>query len=87
VTASNDNTARIWDADTGNQVFVLTGHRGPISDIAFSADGRRIVTASDDGTARIWAVIPSQSELWQFAGQLKHRDLTAAEWQEFYLNQ
>jgi WD40 repeat protein len=33
---------------------ILTGHRGEISDVAFSEDHRLIATASSDGTARLW---------------------------------
>jgi len=32
----------------------LRGHTGPLSDVEFSADGKRIVTAAGDNTARIW---------------------------------
>ena len=54
VTASDDNTARIWDAATGKEIAVLRGHDGSVNSAAFSPDGSRIVTASEDKTARIW---------------------------------
>ena len=41
-----DKTARIWDAETGQEVWALTGHHDAVYSAAFSADGRRIVTAS-----------------------------------------
>ncbi|MCP4304288.1 MAG: TIR domain-containing protein, partial [bacterium] len=57
VTASGDNTARVWDAATGAETVVLTGHDGPVWSAAFSPDGTRVVTASsDDNTARVWDV-------------------------------
>ena len=56
VTASRDNTARIWDAESGKEIAVLKGHTGSVSSAAFSGDGKRVVTASDDNTARIWDV-------------------------------
>jgi len=53
VTASNDKSARVWDAATGRQLAVL-GQDEPVRTAAYSPDGRRIVTASADQTARIW---------------------------------
>jgi WD40 repeat protein len=54
VTASVDNTARIWDAATAKEIAVLRGHDSFVWSAAFSPDGSRIVTASGDKTARIW---------------------------------
>jgi WD40 repeat protein/tRNA A-37 threonylcarbamoyl transferase component Bud32 len=53
-TASWDNTARIWDAQSGTQLLTLRGHEGPVEAASFSPDGTRLVTASKDGTARVW---------------------------------
>ena len=52
VTASEDKTARIWDAATGREICGLRGHRTVIRRL--QPDGSRIVTASADKTARIW---------------------------------
>ena len=54
VTASEDKTARVWDAVSGKQVVALRGHEGMVLSAAFSPDGSRIVTASEDKTARVW---------------------------------
>ena len=56
LTASEDGTARIWDAESGQEMAVLKGHRGDVIGATFSPDGRRVVTASSDGTARIWRI-------------------------------
>jgi WD40 repeat protein len=54
VTASGDNTARIWDATTGKELKKLEGHTSWINSAVFSPDGKTVVTASNDDTARIW---------------------------------
>ncbi len=39
---------------SGSKPRVLTGHIEHVRGVAFSPDGKRIVTASADKTARIW---------------------------------
>lgn len=56
LTASEDGTARLWDAKTGMSLAILAGHEGAVTAASFSPDGRRVVTAGVDGTARIWDV-------------------------------
>ena len=52
-TASDDRTAKVWDAATGEELSTLTGHDDFVGSVAFSPDGTRLATASWDGTARI----------------------------------
>jgi eukaryotic-like serine/threonine-protein kinase len=54
VTASEDRTVRIWNADIGAQQAVLRGHEGAVFSATYSFDGSRIVSASSDATVRIW---------------------------------
>jgi WD40 repeat protein len=54
ITASEDKTARVWEADSGRLVAVLKGHGDSVQSSTYSPDGRRIVTASWDNTARVW---------------------------------
>ena len=55
LTASDDGTARLWEAATRRQLAVLEGPKGvALRWAAFSPDGARLVTAAEDGTARIW---------------------------------
>ena len=54
VTASRDETARIWNAETGTLFHTLRAHFGVVSDASFSPDGRWVVTAGP-GTAALWS--------------------------------
>ena len=54
VTASEDKTARIWDAETVQPDGEPPRHNGAVRHASFSPDGRYVVTACWDNTARIW---------------------------------
>src|SRR5207249_299350 len=54
VTASRDNTARIWDARSGQPLTPPLNHADDVTTAEFSPLGNRVLTASEDGTARIW---------------------------------
>ena len=57
VTASDDNTARVWSRakDGSWNSVLLQGHRNSVNSAAFSPDGNVIVTGSIDRTARVWS--------------------------------
>ncbi|KAJ7682953.1 WD40-repeat-containing domain protein [Mycena rosella] len=47
----------MWSVQTGKLLDVLTGHEGPISDLAFSPSGaNQLASASWDRTVRVWSV-------------------------------
>jgi eukaryotic-like serine/threonine-protein kinase len=45
---------KVWDAQTGQEALTLKGHTSEVTSVAFSADGRRIVSGSDDQTVKVW---------------------------------
>jgi WD40 repeat protein len=51
---SGAHEATVWDARTGEELLVLTGHTNLVLCAAFSPDGTRIVTGCHDGTAKVW---------------------------------
>ena len=54
VTASGDNTARLWDAQSGEPLGEPMRHGAEVYFAQFSPDGRWVVTASQDNAARLW---------------------------------
>jgi dynein assembly factor with WDR repeat domains 1 len=56
LTASNDRTCRLWDAETGRCLQVLSGHADEVFSCAFNYAGDTIITGSKDNTCRVWRV-------------------------------
>src|SRR6266567_1664585 len=54
VTASDDRTARLWDAASGKPIGEPMKHEDIVDSAEFSPDGHRVVTASRNRTARLW---------------------------------
>ncbi|CAK9109771.1 unnamed protein product [Durusdinium trenchii] len=54
LTASSDDTGRIWSCQTGKCLRVLVGHQGALNGCSFSPDGLRAMTSSRDGTVKLW---------------------------------
>src|SRR5262249_3093700 len=44
----------LWESATGKEVRRLEGHRGSVTCLAFSADGRRLASGGDDTTVLTW---------------------------------
>ena len=51
---SNDDTIRLWDANTGSHLRTLTGHTDTVFSVAFSPDGQTLASGSGDETIRLW---------------------------------
>lgn len=67
LTGSWDNSARLWEVETGKEIRMFQGHSSWISSVAFSPNERFILTGSYDKTARLWDVMTG-SEVQRFEG-------------------
>jgi WD40 repeat protein len=72
VTASGDNTARVWEAASGEEVARMA-HWDWVEAVAFSPDGQWLATGSDDGTARVWEAASGQE-----VARMAHEDMVFA---------
>jgi WD40 repeat protein len=64
--ASGDGTVQVWDALTGGHVYTYRGHAdaywghytfgsaGAVNSVAWSPDGRHIVSGSSDTIVQVW---------------------------------
>lgn len=54
ISGSWDQTLKIWDLQTGQEMRTLTGHWDNVSAIAITPDGRHVISGSWDQTLKIW---------------------------------
>lgn len=56
VSASFDNSIKIWDGIKGTFIGTFRGHVAPVYQTAWSADSRLLVSCSKDTTLKVWDV-------------------------------
>ena len=82
-TGSGDNTARIWDCDTGTPLRNLKGHTGWVLEVSFSPDGNILATGSMDNTVRIWSVKTGEPLGAPLKGHTNR--ITSLAWEPYHL--
>jgi WD40 repeat protein len=67
---------RVWDLATGKELFRLVGHTASVGGIAWTPDGKRIVSGGNDGHLIVWnaqtgkllkRIMGTTSAMWSIA--------------------
>jgi len=66
-TADGKPAILVRDVASGNITKTLIGHEGPVTAVAFSADGQKVISGSADKTARVWN-LGEGKEIAKFGG-------------------
>jgi len=65
-----DNTARLWDAQSGKELRTFTGHSYEVCSVAFSPNGRDFVTAGRASPIWLWHVSPAKRPVFDRYAQV-----------------
>lgn len=71
LSASGDNTVRLWDVGTGKEIRTFVGHTKQVLCVACSPDGTKALSGAMDFTARLWDMRTGK-ELFCYRG---HRNI------------
>src|SRR5262249_53132727 len=53
---SDDETVRLWDVATGEELHHWLGHRKRVFCVAISHDGKMVASGDEDGVVCIWEI-------------------------------
>jgi WD40 repeat protein len=60
ISGSWDNTLKVWNLETGEEQFTLTGHSKWIRAVAVTPDGKQVISGSYDNTLKVWNLVTGE---------------------------
>ncbi|WP_069471129.1 PKD domain-containing protein [Candidatus Marithrix sp. Canyon 246] len=56
ISASKDQTVKVWDINSGTELRTCYGHNNDVTSISFSPDGNQAISGDLDGTIILWDI-------------------------------
>lgn len=66
---SSDNTVKLWNLSTGEEICSFKGHLERVDSVTFSLDGKTLATGSSDNTVKLWN-LRTQQEICTITGNI-----------------
>ncbi len=60
LSSSSDNTIKLWDIQSGEEIRTLNGHSDKVYSASFSPDGNTVLSGSRDNTLKLWDIHSGQ---------------------------
>ena len=54
ISGASDSTLKVWDIEKGQELLTLKGHVALVFRVAFTRNGRRIVSSGHDKIVMVW---------------------------------
>ncbi len=70
VSASTDYSLKVWDIESGIEIWNLIGHTLGVKAVSITPKGEKAVSASDDCTLKVWDLC-SGKEVWTLKGHTR----------------
>ncbi|BAZ13109.1 WD repeat-containing protein [Calothrix sp. NIES-4071] len=67
ISGSSDNSLKVWNLETGEELFSLIGHTASVTAVAATSDSKLVISGSQDNTLRVWN-LETRKELLAFKG-------------------
>ncbi len=61
VSVSDDNTLKVWDLESGQEIQTLRGHTDWVNFVVVTSDGKKALSESTDKTLKVWDLESGQN--------------------------